>query len=167
MLTLPDPVWDRLLRVTRRLRWQGREATPEQTLAVILVFFTPSDPAVLLPLLYKPHPALRYATAALPTSGHMPPLGPSGRRRVLHLPSPATLKVNALIDGLAAVDVFVSRRQVMSASIVHAVPSQTKRLAAAYDAWPHTPAAAAGVVGRPLQSVLTLNKPTPGRRPRS
>lgn len=98
---------------------QGRPARPEDTLAVLILSFAPSNPAVMLRLLHTPHHLLGGTVAELPTGRYRRALRPATEQRMFRLPSPVSLRVNALVEGIHALDARTSRRQVVSAIILH------------------------------------------------
>jgi hypothetical protein len=163
--TLPRPVVARLDRAMWQLRGAGLPARRQDVLGIAITFFAPTDPGQLLSLLTRPHHLLRGTVAGLPTGRHRGSLVENSEQIMVWLPSPVTLRLNALVDQLHDVDFAASRRQVVSAVVLHSLPTRAGPLAEAFDRYRTAPARAARVPGRPLREILTLDRPKPGRRP--
>jgi hypothetical protein len=163
--TLPSAVRARLDFLTFRLRARNRPARPEDTLAVLVVCFAPANPATLLALIRKTNRGIGGTVAQLPTGRYRGRLRQHNEQVMLRLPGPVTLRVNALVDGIHDLGVRTSRRQVVSAIVLHCAPASVAKLVTEFDRLPNMPARAAAVTGRPLVDVLRTTRPAPGRRP--
>lgn len=162
--TLPRSVVAHLELATERLVAAGREALLQDVLALIIMFFAPGTSEDLIELLRKPHVDLGSSAADLRRGRDKCRLRPDTEQLMLWLPSPVTLRLNCLVDSVQKTGVRTTRRQVVSALVLHCLPGDEK-LVEAFDALPTTPAKAATVDGQPQRRVLSLERPKPGRRP--
>jgi hypothetical protein len=164
--TLPSAVTAQLDAALFKLHSRGRPARPEDLVSLTVVSFTPDSPKKLMQLMTKPHPALGGTVALLPTGKYRGTLRPPSEQLMLRLPSPVTWRINTLLDALYDSQNFrASRRQLVSAAVLHCMPTTAPALATAWDNYLVTPASAAVVKGRPVAHVLNRRPPKPGRRP--
>lgn len=162
--SLPSPVAARLHFLTWRIRGTGREARPQDVVG-LLILRAPETAPRLIRLLRTPHPALRSSVAALPPARFRGGLTPANTQVMLWLPAPVSLRLNRLIDVVHAADVRTSRRQLVSALVLHTAPASLAGLVRAFDVYARAPARMAVVTGDPPSSVLSVIPPKPGRRP--
>lgn len=163
--TLPHVVVARLERAMWRLRGTSRPARRQDVLAIAIMYFAPVEPSALMVTMTTPHRALKGTAAQLPTGRYRRTLVESNEQLMVWLPSPVTLRLNALVDQLHMEGFRATRRQVVTAIVLHCLPDKASVLAAAFDRYLGAPASAARVAGRPLREVLSLDRPLPGRRP--
>jgi hypothetical protein len=163
--TLPRAVVSRLDRATWQLRGTGRPARRQDVLGLTIMFFAPTKAAELVTLMTTPHPALGGTVAALPSGRYSGVLTESNEQLMAWLPSPVTLRLNALVAQVHDQGFRASRRQLVSALALHALPRASAPIVVAFDRYLDAPARAAQVPGRRLREVLTLEPPKPGRRP--
>jgi len=146
------------------LRWSGRPALPQDVVGLTVVRHTPDDVDELIALMHRPHPDLGGSVADLPTGRYRGLVSIETEQRQLRLPSPVSLRINTLIAVLAEVDYRASRRQLVSAAVLHQTPTGGA-LEESYDRYREAKARDAAVAGQPLRGVLGLAPPKPGRRP--
>lgn len=163
--TLPREVTAHLEWWMWRLRGTGRSARVQDVLGLTILFFAPEDAVSLIRLMNRPHVALRGTVAELPTGRHRRGLSPHSEQLMMWLPSPVTLRLNLLIEVVHDRKVRTTRRQMVSALVLHAIPTSLPRVCEAYDRFPDVQARQAAVAGLPTGRVLSLSKPKPGRRP--
>ena len=162
---LPQPVVVALERARERIRLSGRPARTQDVLGLTIVFFAPEGAAALRRTLTTPHPQLRATAAGMPKGRQSRTLTANTEQLMLRLPSPVTLRLDALVADLQAEDFRATRRQVVSGIVLHCLPRQSASLAIAFDQYIIAPARIAQVPGRPLREVLSQDRPRPGRRP--
>lgn len=164
--TLPKAVVTAIERCMWRLRATGRPARRQDVLGLAIMFFAPGTPSELIAIMTKPHPQLRGTVGNLPTGRYRGVLTANSEQLMVRLPSPVTLRLNALVDQLLDQSFPATRRQVVSAVMLHCVPRKADELADAYDLYLVAPAGTAAIPGQPVSTVLSLDRPKPGRRPR-
>jgi hypothetical protein len=130
-----------------------------------IVVFAPESAAELIAIMTKPHPRLGGAPAELPTGRYHRAITLQTQQLMVRLPSPVTLRLNALVSLLHEADFRASRRQLVSAIVLHRLPRGAQALSQAFDSYRTAPASAAGITGRPLNEILSQTRPKPGRRP--
>jgi hypothetical protein len=162
--TLSGPVTSRLDFLTWRLQGLGRDARPHDVVG-LLVLRAPESPRRLIKLLTTPDPALRTTVAALPPARYRRVLSRNNQQVMMWLPAPITLRLNRLIAVVHDAEFRTSRRQMVSALILHTAPSTPTALLRAFDVYRAAPASRAALSGDPPSTVLTLTPPNPGPRP--
>lgn len=163
--TLPRPVVVAVERTMWVLRAAGRPARRQDVVGLAIISFAPDDPVALRRLLVRPHPELGCTVADLPTGRYAHTLRANTEQVWLRLPSPVSLRLNLLVENVQALGFATTRRQVLSAVVLHGLSRDRRRLQAAFDAYIAAPAEVAAVTGRPLNDVLGSAPPRPGRRP--
>jgi hypothetical protein len=162
--TLPRVVVVALERAMVSLRAGGVPARLQDILGIAVVVLAPETPEELIALMTKPHAQLKATVAALPPGRYQRALGSPDEQLMVRLPSPVTLRLNALVDQLQSVGFRTTRRQVVSALALHRIPRDREGLLNAFELYRTATAGAAGVKGRPVSEVLSLTRPKPGRR---
>ncbi len=163
--TLPRPVVVVLEHAVRGLGAAGISARMQEVLGIVILVFAPDDPKELRQLMLKPHPQLKACVADLPAGRYRRRRGSGTEQLMVRLPSPVTLRLNLLVQVLHDSGFPASRRQVVSAVALHALPTRPAPLVEAFEQYRAATAGKAAVTGHPRKAVLSLQPPPPGRRP--
>jgi hypothetical protein len=163
--TLPSGVVARLDRLVSTVRRRGRDVKRQEVLAALITLRAPDTAQDWLELLSRPHSLLGTSAAELPAGRESRKLAADNEQVMLRLPSPVTRRLDLLIDLVQERGVRTSRRQIVSALIVHRSPSGVAEALQLIDAYCVTPAFGAAVPGRPILDVLSEDRLPPGRRP--
>lgn len=139
-------------RLVIRLRMQGRPATRQDVIGLLILFECPEDAASILSLL-RSAPSRRSEVDG------------AAARLMMRLPSPVSLRLNAIIDVVQREGPRVTRRDIVSALIRRHYRMAPSGLTSRFDAYTTAVAAHAVTSTAPPEAVLSRDRPRPGRRP--
>jgi hypothetical protein len=159
MHSLPAPVMARLERLTLKARFGGRRATSADIISVLVLYCAPEDGDELAQLLLQPTP--RDVREEIPQPLAFLP----AQRRMLWLRAPISHRLNRLVDRVQELGIRTTRRDIVTALILHKAPRSRGELAELYDRLQSANAGDAGLPGESARLVLGKRPPRPGRRP--
>jgi hypothetical protein len=165
--TLPRVAVERLDLAVWRLNLAGRPARRRDVLGIVIVLCGPQDAMKLRAILMKPHRSLAGTVSGLPPGKFQTLIAEHNQHLMVRLPSPVTLRLNALVAAQHGLGFETSRRQIVTALLMHALPRTQTALVSAFERYYIAPARAAAIPGRPATEVLSLVHPRAGRRPKT
>lgn len=155
MQWVPKAAISRLDAHVKLLRDLGYPAFRKDLVGLLVLYRAPSSPESV----WKMVDAYLRAT----------PPSLRGRRDcislMLTLPSPVTLRIDALIDGVRQLGLPLYRQDLVGALVVRRIPEEASQLGKLFVRYRRARARDAEVPGVPLTRLLTTHRPKQGRRP--